>query len=180
MTAQPDHGRVGTSRIRYHPGNVFMSVGLLFRVLIYFLLAVIAAALLGSVIQSQFNLGAISALGAEVPVALWLTTTLQDLAGFAPLYAGIVAVALLPALIAAALVSHWCVPASAQGLQAVVYAVAGAVGLFVAFQLADAFAPMPTLIAATRTAGGTLAMMASGALGGWLFARLVMLGRPAS
>ncbi|MCH8543579.1 MAG: hypothetical protein LAT61_08415 [Alcanivorax sp.] len=142
------------------------------RTLIYFILAVLCGSLVGSIIQSQFNLAAISALGAEVPLPVWLATTLEDIAGFAPLYAGMMAVSLLLGLLAAALFLRWLTPAQRTAWQVPVYALAGALGIFVAFQAANAAAPMPTLIAATRTGFGTLAMMLSGALGGWVFARL--------
>lgn len=147
-----------------------MSLRLMSRSVLYFVLAVLAASLLGSVIQSQFNLAQIAALGAEVPPALWWSTTLEDMVGFGPLYAAMMAVALLPALLVAALVCRWLPPGEA--LRLTVFAAAGAVGIFAAFQLANMAAPMPTLIAATRGLGGTLAMMLSGALGGWVFARL--------
>src|SRR5690606_11004475 len=51
-------------------------------------------------------------------------------------------------------------------------AVAAALGLWLAFKLVDALAPMPTLIAATRDASDMSAMLASAALAGWLFGRL--------
>ena len=142
------------------------------RMLVYFILAVLCASLAGSVIQSQFNLVAISALGAPVPVPVWLATTLEDLAGFAPLYAAMMAVSLLLALPVAALALRVLTPAQRSTWQLPVYVLAGALGICVAFLAANAAAPMPTLIAATRSGAGTLAMMLSGALGGWVFARL--------
>ena len=142
------------------------------RTLIYFILAVLCGSLAGSVIQSQFNLAAISGLGAEIPLPVWFATTLEDIVGFAPLYAGMMAVSLLLGLLAAALCLRWLTPAQRATWQVPVYALAGALGIFVAFQAANAAAPMPTLIAATRCVPGTLAMMLSGALGGWIFARL--------
>ncbi|WP_111656177.1 hypothetical protein [Isoalcanivorax indicus] len=158
-----------------------MSWRLMCRSLLYFVLAVLAASLLGSIIQTQFNLASIAALGGEVPLALWLATTLEDVVGFGPLYAGMMAVALLPALLVAALVWRLMpgtAPGRREGLRLTLYALAGAVGIFAAFQLANMAAPMPTLIAATRGVGGTLAMMLSGALGGWVFARLHSLDQP--
>jgi NhaP-type Na+/H+ or K+/H+ antiporter len=51
-------------------------------------------------------------------------------------------------------------------------AVSGAVGLWVAFLIADHYAPMPTLIAATRTNVGTFFMILSGFVGGAVYAWL--------
>jgi len=56
------------------------------------------AAAWGSVVQTQFNLQALVLLGVPVPPGLRAMTTLQDLAGFAPVYAGIIAAGWLPAL----------------------------------------------------------------------------------
>ncbi|MBC7939804.1 MAG: PQQ-dependent sugar dehydrogenase, partial [Chitinophagaceae bacterium] len=56
------------------------------------------AAAWGSVVQTQFNLQALVALGVPVPPGLRALTTLQDLAGFAPVYAGILAAGWIPAL----------------------------------------------------------------------------------
>ncbi|MBC7939646.1 MAG: hypothetical protein H7Z19_07760, partial [Chitinophagaceae bacterium] len=66
------------------------------------------AAAWGSVVQTQFNLQALVALGVPVPPGLRALTTLQDLAGFAPVYAGILAAGWLPALgLAAGLARRW-------------------------------------------------------------------------
>lgn len=137
------------------------------RVLLIFMLAVVFATVLGSIIQTQINLAALQSLGAPVSLSVRLNATARDLLGFTPAYAGIVGVTLLFALPLAALVSRF-LPAWRLPL----YFLAGGLGLLTAFQIADAFAPMPTLIAATRSAEGTAAMMLSGAFGGLLFATL--------
>ena len=53
-----------------------------------------------------------------------------------------------------------------------IFALAGAVSLWTAFEVMGVFTPMPTLIAAARTAGGLMAMAATGLVGGTLFAGL--------
>ncbi|WP_089659329.1 hypothetical protein [Franzmannia pantelleriensis] len=133
--------------------------------LLGFLLAVLVTTLSGSLIQTQFNLAALTALGAEISLATRLTTTAQDLVGFAPLYASLVAVTLTVALPLAALSRRWLpLPAG------LLYASAAALGLWLAFMVVDALAPMPTLIAATRSLTGTLCMLVGAALGGVLYA----------
>lgn len=137
------------------------------RVILVFLLAVAFATIIGSIIQTQFNLAALQTLGASVSLPVRLNATVHDLLGFSPAFAPIVAVTLLlalpPAALAARFLPPWRLP---------LFFLAGGLGLFAAFQIVNAFAPMPTLIAATRSAGGTAAMMLSGALGGLLFATL--------
>lgn len=138
------------------------------RVILIFFVSVVFATLMGSITQTQFNLAALQSLGAEVSLTVRLQATGQDLLGFTPAYAAIMVVTLLLALPLAALVARlwpaWRLP---------LYFFAGGIGLLVAFQVADFVAPMPTLIAATRTALGSAAMMLSGAFGALLFATLL-------
>lgn len=137
------------------------------RAILIFLLALAFATVLGSIIQTQLNLAALQSLGAPVSLSVRLSATARDLLGFTPAYAAIMGVTLLCALPLAALAARflptWRLP---------LYFLAGGLGLLAAFQIADAVAPMPTLIAATRSAEGTAAMMLSGAFGGLLFATL--------
>ena len=135
------------------------------RRLALFVVAVLLAAAWGSVVQTQFNLQALVALEVDVPMQVRTTTTLQDLAGFGPLYAGIVLAGWLPAFLVAALPvrmwPQWRVP---------LYAVAAGVGVIAAIRTVDAFAPMPVLIDATRGDAGLLAMAAGSVLAGAGFA----------
>ncbi|MFN3304402.1 MAG: hypothetical protein ACK44A_11855 [Roseateles sp.] len=125
------------------------------------------AAAWGSVVQTQFNLQALVALGVPVPPGVRALTTLQDLAGFGPVYAGILAAGWLPALgLAAWLARRW--PAARTAL----FAAAAGTGMVAAVRAVDALAPMPVFIDATRGWPGLLTMAAGAALGGWLAARL--------
>ena len=134
--------------------------------MLVFVLAVAAAALSGSVIQSLFNLAALQGIGASLSLSLWLQTIFHDLTGFAPIYAAVVALSLICAFPVAALVARM-MPAQ----RALIFAFAGAAGLWAALMLANHVAPMPTLIAATRTLPGLLAMMACNALGGLVYSK---------
>jgi hypothetical protein len=128
--------------------------------------AVLIAAVTGCIAQTQINLAALINLGAEIPPALRLDVTIQDLLGFGPVYVAMVFTAFIPALLFAHFLSrHW------PRLRYLIFISAGAFSLLITFKLVDAFAPMPTLIAATRGIVGTLLMMSGGALGGWFFAR---------
>lgn len=139
------------------------------RILAAFTTALVFGAVLGSLIQTQFNLLALQNLGVDISMGARLQTSLQDLVNFAPLYGVLFGVSFLLSQTAAFVV----VRLLAGRWQAPVCALAAAVGLWVTFILANALAPMPTLIAATRGGGGLLAMLVGAALSGWLFARLV-------
>lgn len=120
----------------------------------------------GSVVQTQFNLQALVALGVEVPPGLRTMTTLQDLAGFAPVYAGILAAGWLPALGLAA----WLARSLPAWRSALLTSAAG-LGMVAAVRAVDLAAPMPVFIDATRGWPGLLSMAAGAALGGWLYAQ---------
>jgi hypothetical protein len=131
------------------------------------LLALVFAAVWGSVVQTQWNLQALVGLGVDITAAERALATWQDLMGFAPVYAGIVAAGWLPALpVAGWLARRW--PSGRSGL----LAAAAGVGMVAAVRSIDAVAPMPVFIDATRHWPGLLAMATGAVLAGWLFAVL--------
>ncbi len=133
-------------------------------------LAFAASALLaivwGSLVQTQFNLNALVALGVEMPVRLRLLTSAQDLAEFGPVYAGIVLAGWVPAFLVAAWLAR-----KVPTFRVVLFTLAAGVALVTSVKATDAVAPMPVLIDATRGLAGLLTMAAGSALGGALFAR---------
>jgi len=131
------------------------------------LLAWLLAVAWGSVVQTQWNLQALVGLGVNIPVAERARMSFQDLMGFAPVYAGILAAGWLPALPVAALLARWW-PAWRNTL----LAAAAGVGMMAAVRTIDAVAPMPVFIDATRHLPGLLAMAAGAVIGGLLYARL--------
>lgn len=131
------------------------------------LLACLLAAAWGSVVQTQWNLQALLGLGVDIPASERARATWQDLIGFAPVYAGILAAGWLPALpVAAFLARRW--PAWRSPL----LAAAAGVGMVAAVRAIDALAPMPVFIDATRHLSGLLAMAAGAVIGGFVYARL--------
>ena len=133
--------------------------------------ATLVTAATGSILQTQFNLAAIQAAGAPVPFGLRLQATLQDLVGFAPMLAGIAAAAFLVAFVVAdPLVRRW--PRHRDGL----YTLAGAVAVAAPILLMNVLLPI-TVIGATRSLPGVVALAAAGALGGRVYAWLA--GAPA-
>ncbi len=128
--------------------------------------ATATAAVLGSVVQTQASLAALAALGAEIPLALRATTTLDDLVGFAPTYGAL----LLPGFLIAFLVAAWLArrwPAR----RATLFALAGAVAVATAL-VSMRFALGLQPVAAARDAVGLSALALAGAIGGAVYARV--------
>lgn len=137
------------------------------RTVLYFLLAVLLASVMGAVLQTQFNLANLQALGAPMPFEVRLHTTCLDLLGFSPTFAALVLLGFTFALPAASLLTgYW---PSGRWL---LFALAGALAVWAAMTLANALLPMPTLIGANRSLAGTFGLMACGSLGALLFAVL--------
>jgi hypothetical protein len=129
-----------------------------------FLLATVVATVLATIVQTQFNLAQITALGVDVPAGVRLRTTGQDLLGFTRTLGPIALCTLLLALPAATWIAR------RHGYRRFLCFLAGGVGFYAAISVIDAFAPMPTLIAATRGTAGMLSMALAMAVGGAVFA----------
>lgn len=130
-----------------------------------FLGAFLFTTLLGTVVQTQVNLAHITAIGPPVDLHSRFQATIHDLIYFSPAWAMIVFATFVVAFPVAHLLARlqwrqlfgWC-------------GVAGAIGLWLAFILLDQFTPPPTLIGATRGTPGTLLMVGTGMMGGFLYA----------
>lgn len=138
------------------------------RAIVAFAIAVLSTAVVASIVQTQINLAALSALGAPLTLTIRAVTTLQDVITFGPVMAAIATAALLPAIpaghaIALAVSSRW---------RALILAVAGAVGLWTTFSVMGFFTPMPTLVAAVRGSIGHAIMGTTGLVGGLIYANL--------
>jgi hypothetical protein len=146
------------------------------RMLLAWLLAAAVTAVTGSVVQSQFNLAAIAAIGAPVSFGARLQVTLHDLVHFAPTFGLISAAGFLVAFLVAALLVR-----RRPARRTFLYTLAGAAAIVAAIGLMNAMLPV-TAIGAARSWAGILALALTGALGGWSFARvsLVLAKRSAS
>ena len=143
------------------------------RHLVPLLLAWLLATVWGSVVQTQWNLQALVEVGVAIPLVERARATWQDLIGFAPVYAGILAAGWLPALAVAALLARrW--PTWRSPLLA---AAAGA-GMVAAVRAVDVVAPMPVFIDATRHLPGLLVMAAGAVMAGLIYAQLTTPHRP--
>lgn len=131
------------------------------------LLAVIGMAVTGVVVQTQFVLGALADIGAPISMADRLSMTLADLAGFAPLYAIVIAIGF-----AIAFFAGWLLIRFAGLPRTPVYGVAGAVCMGVMLVAMEKVFFGVQLIAGARTAAGFSAQVLLGAFWGWTFAAL--------
>lgn len=139
------------------------------KVVLAFVIAVLVGSVLGSLVQTQLNLQALAGLGVEISFATRLETTIQDLVNFAPLYAILFGLSFLVSQVAASVVARLAGNSGRLWL----HPLAAATGLWATLRIVDALAPMPTLIAATREAGGLMLMLLTAAISGWLFTVLV-------
>ncbi|MBY6203516.1 PQQ-dependent sugar dehydrogenase [Halomonas denitrificans] len=155
------------SDAQFVSGTPRVILGALVRNLVPWLLAVLTTSVLGSLVQTHVNLVNLLEMGAYWTLEDWQRSMVHDLLTFMPFFALLVGVAFLLAFPVALWISKEKWPDHRAGL----LALAGAVSLAVAFFVADTAAPIPTLIAATRDVTGYVAMLACGAVGGWVFHR---------
>lgn len=134
------------------------------RVVLAFILAVLLAGMLGSIFQTQVNLADMRDIGPPISFTQRVANTWHDLIHFAPLYLFIV----LPSFLISFFLAEW-LARKVPGHRMFWLVVAAVVGLAVSFQVVDAFAPMPTLIAATRGLSGTLMMLLAAAIGALMY-----------
>ncbi|HAW92385.1 MULTISPECIES: hypothetical protein [unclassified Arsukibacterium] len=137
------------------------------RKVLAFIIALIIAAALSSVMQSQFNLVAIAALVDQLPFGDWLYTVWFDLQSFAPIMLVILAPVLLLSLIAVRLLQP-LININALWLAVVITMLA----LLLALSLINMLAPMPTLIAASRSVAGSVALALCAAAGAAIYVSL--------
>lgn len=137
------------------------------RSLLAWLLAVIGMAASGVIVQTQFVLGALADVGAQISIPERVSMTLADLSGFAPLYAVFIAIGF-----AIAFFAGWLLIRFLRLPRMPVYAVAGAacMGLMLVL-MEQVFFGVP-VIAGARTAAGFSAQVILGAVWGWAFAGL--------
>lgn len=132
-----------------------------------YVIAVLLCAALSSIVQSQFNLMAIANLVEQVSLGDWLYTIWFDLRSFTPTMLVIMALVLLLALIAAKLLRR-LVNLSRFWLAVI----ASLLALPLTLWVINTLAPMPTLIAASRSISGSVALALCAAAGAAIYVRL--------
>lgn len=137
------------------------------RTILAWLAGAAATVLAASLVHSLAVQAGLTALGVELPAGLRLTAWAGDLAGLAPALFGVLGGALAIGLVVAVLLKPR-LPALAGIAEPLAGAAAVAVALW-AMHLNFATTPL----ASARTTAGFLALCAAGALGGWVFARVM-------
>jgi hypothetical protein len=143
------------------------------RLLIAVVIAAVVMIVLGSVAHSLFVQEAWSVAAGQgegvapvaIPLADRISWIVHDLIGLQPLYGGLTAVALLLGFLAAGLLAR------VTGLRPIVFAVAGAVAIFVMFSLMKMQLGTVGVFGARGTMG-LAAQMGAGLIAGLLFALL--------
>ena len=139
------------------------------KVVIAFVVAVIVAYVLAVLMYTQLNLANVVEMGLEVTLADRAAAAVHDLAGMLPLYVPIIAVAFLIAFGITRLVLMW-VPQ----LRTLGYVLAGFAAIYtVDFALGALLTSGTHPLAVTRTTVGLLSQCVAGAIGGYVFVRLL-------
>lgn len=136
------------------------------RRLLGFVLAVVITAALSSMVQTLRVHAELGAMGAEIPFATRLSAIGQDLLGFAPTYAAIVAVGFLIAFAMTGLIRRY-----AQRIGRWLHAVAGGAAILITLLLMQTVLGM-SVIAGARGVLGIALFSLIGVLGGAVFARV--------
>lgn len=129
--------------------------------------AVVVAAALGSIVQTQYNLFDIAGLGVSIDPIKGLAATGHDLVRFAPLYAALVGVAFAVAWPVAGLLAR-----SRRRSRRWLFALAGTSAVAVMLVTMNTLLPV-TPVAATRDASAIVLMSLAGGVAGLLYARCV-------
>lgn len=139
------------------------------RVMLGFLAAVALTVVWGSVVQTQFNLAALTGIGTDIGLGTNLRATFSDIfSGFSLTYGGYV---VLPALLVAFTVV-WLVVLRI-GAPLPLFGLAGGLAILLGIPLVNWLSPLALLIGATRDLSCTILMAAGGVAGGVLFAWIV-------
>jgi hypothetical protein len=139
---------------------------LLYRLAVY-LLAVITAYVLASITATQSVISSLSSMGIDVDLATRLSMTVKDLAGMAGSFLPMIAAGYLVAFLVVGLLLFW-----RPQWRTPLYLMAGGVAL-IAIHLTLQLAFSITPVAIGRTVGGLLVQGVAGAVGGYVFSRLM-------
>ena len=134
-----------------------------------FVAAVVVAYIVAVICYTQLNLANLVEMGLTVDFGDRVSAALHDLGGMAPLYLPIIAVAFLLGFGVAALIIRF-VPQ----LRSLGYVLAGFVAIYtVDWALGNLIAAGTHPLAVTRTTVGLLSQCVAGAIGGYVFVRIL-------
>lgn len=136
------------------------------RLCTHFLVAVIFAFVLASLLHSQFVMAELTSVGVEISLNDRLSMSLDDLIGLLPTYGIVVAISFLLGFIVAGLLLK-----KVSLSPYVMYALAGGFGLTIALLAMHPILEI-TLLAGARSTFGFICQSLAGAIGGGVFAHL--------
>lgn len=146
------------------------------RLILGFLAAVVVTVVWGSIVQTQYNLAALTGIGADIGPVTNLRATLTDIfSGFSLTYGGYI---VLPSLLVAFFVA-WLV-VRRTGYPLPWFALAGGLAILAGIPLVNWLSPLALLIGASRDASSIFVMAAGGIVGGILFAWMTRVQRETS
>lgn len=141
---------------------------MILRLILAFLAAVLVTAAVAAAASTQFVLAGLSQLGVEIGIGDRLTMTAHDVVGMGATYLPIVGVGFLLAFGVAALVIRYLLP----GWSLLGYTLAGFTAILaIILIMIEAFGLVP--IAGARSVAGMFTQCLAGALGGYVFARIL-------
>lgn len=144
------------------------------RIVLAFFAAVVVAVVFGAIVQSHYNLQALSSIGIDVDGVRMSTMARDIFSGFSPTYGGyIVLPALLVAFGLAALLS-----ARRPRLRLPLFTLGGYLAVLAAIPLVNLLSPVALLVGASRDTSAIFWMAGGGALAGLLFAAITGPSRP--
>ncbi len=136
------------------------------RLILGFLAAVILTVVWGSIVQTQYNLAALTGIGTDIGAGTNLRATLTDIfSGFSLTYAGYI---VLPSLLVAFFVA-WLV-VRRTGAPLLWFGLAGGLAILAGIPLVNWLSPLALLIGASRDFSSVVLMALGGVAGGLLFA----------
>lgn len=152
-----------------------MSTTMVQRLILGFLAAVVLTVVWGSVVQTQYNLAALTAIGVDIGPGTNLRATFTDISsGFGLTYAGYI---VLPALLVAFFVAWWVVRLTGAPLPW--FGMAGGLAILAGIPLVNWLSPLALLIGANRDVSSIVVMAMGGVAGGVLFAWMTRPTDPA-
>lgn len=139
----------------------------LWSIVLAFVAAVLLATVWGSIVQTQFNIGALNSIGADISVGLRLQSTLSDVfSGFTPTYA---LYFVIPSLLVAFAIA-WLISSRRPGSAPFWFCLGGGLAILLVIPLVHYLSPLALLIGATREWLCTVLMALGGVGAGFLFA----------
>ncbi len=139
----------------------------LIRIVASYLAAVVTAAVLACIANTQFTLAGLVNFGMAVSISDRFSATVHDVIGMGPPYMIIIGVGFLIAFCFTAILMRWV-----SGSRAAWFSAAGAAAI-VAALLIIKFYLGGTVVGGARTLLGLTVQGLAGAAGGWMFARLL-------